>query len=189
MTKAPKPKSLLFTENGQFIKYIGGEHVQTPYYVSVSSDGRIITSDSDGKRMKVLTADGKNLLQSFKAPGCDETPDCVIYHQDKFFASFARSCRVMVFNNAGKYLHDIGSKGSGDGQFLKPVGLVIDKLNRLIICDAENVRLQLFTLEGKYIAQIAGSFFKGGYPRYAVVSNTGYLFVTDTYLACVHVFH
>ena len=182
-------KILLYTENGQFIKYIGGEHVKTGHYVSVSSDGRIITSDSDDKRIKVLTADAKNLLQSFKAPGCNETPDCVVYHQDKFFASFYSACRVMVFNNAGEYLYDIGSKGSGDGQFSKPFGLVIDKLNSLIVCDTRNRRLQLFTLDGKYITQIAGSFFEDGYPCYAVISNTGYLFVTDTDRGCVHVFH
>ena len=180
---------LLFTENGQFIKYIGGEHVRTPYYVSVSSDGRIITSDISDKRIKVLTADGKNLLLSFKVPGCDETPDCVVYHQDKFFASFSFANRLMVFNNAGEYLHDIGSKGSGDGQFSKPYGLVIDKFNRLIVCDAESRRLQLFALDGKYITQITGIFFWNGYPCYAVISNTGYLFVTDTGRGCVHVFH
>ena len=95
----------------------------------------------------------------------------------------------MVINIAGEYLHDIGSKGSGDGQFLKPIGLVIDKFNRLIVCDAGNRRLQCFTLDGKYIAQIAGSFFEGGYPRYAVISNTGYLFVSDSDRHCVHVFH
>ena len=149
----------LFTENGQFISYIGGEYVKKPRYVSVSSDGRIITSDWYDKTIKVLTADGKNLLQSFKAPACHEYPDFIVYNQEKFFASFSLACRVMVFNNAGAYLHDIGSKGSGDGQFLKPIGLVIDKFNRLIVCDAENKRLQLFSLDGKYIAQIAGSFF------------------------------
>ena len=179
---------LLFTENGQFIRYIGGEHVKAPYYISVCSDGRIITSDSDDKTIKVLTGDGKNLLQSFKAPGCDETPDCVVYHQDKFFASFSTACRVMVFNNAGEYLYDIGNKGSGDEQFLKPIGLVIGKLSRLIVCDTGNSRLQIFTLEGKYISQIAGSFFEGGYPRYAVISNTGHLFVTHTDPDCVNVF-
>ena len=181
----------LFTENGQFISYIGGEQVKNPFYVSVSSDGRIITSDfnDNRSRIKVLTADGKNLLQSFKAPSFDETPDCVVYHQDKFFASFSIARRVMVFNNAGEYLHDIGSEGSGDEQFLKPIGLVIDKFSSLIVCDVGNERLQLFTLEGKYIAQIAGSFFEGGHPRYAVISNTGYLFVTDTYRDCVLVFH
>ena len=179
----------LFTENCRFMSYFGGEHVKTPYYISVSSDGRIITSDFSDNRIKVLTADGKNLLQSFKAPGCHEDPDFIVYNQEKFFASFSLACRVMVFNNAEAYLHDIGSKGSGDGQFLKPIGLVIDKFNRLIVCDAGNRRLQRFTLDGKYIAQIAGSFFEGGYPRYAVISNTGYLFVSDSDRHCVHVFH
>ena len=179
----------LFTENGQFIRYIGGEHVKAPYYVSVSSDGRIITSDSDDKRIKVLTADGKNLLQSFKAPDCDEYPDFIVYRQDKFFASFYCACRVMVFNNAGEYLHDIGRKGSDDGQFSCPIGLAIDKFNRLIVCDGGNRRLQLFTLDGKYIAQIAGRFFAGANPRHAVISNTGHLFVTDSRRHCVHVFH
>ena len=182
-------KILLFTENGQFNGYIGGEHVKTPYYISVISDGRIITSDYDDKRIKVLTADGKKLLQSFKAPNCDEAPICVIYHQDKFFASFYSACRVMVFNNAGEYLHDIGSEGSGDGQFLDPSGLLIEKFNRLLVCDARNRRLQLFTLDGKYITQIAGSFFEGGYPLYAVISYTEHLFVTDSGRYCVHVFH
>ena len=95
----------------------------------------------------------------------------------------------MVFNNAGEYLYDIGNKGSGDGQFLEPNGLVIDKFNRLIVCDSGNSRLQLFTLDGKYIAQIAGSFFEYGYPHFTVISNTGHLFVTDSQRHCVHVFH
>ena len=179
----------LFTENGQFISYMGDEPVKDPRYVSISSDGRIIISDCYVKTIKVLTADGKNLLQSFKAPGCDKTPDCVVYHQEKFFASFYSACRVMVFNNAGEYLQDIGSKGSGDGQFLKPFGLAIDKFSRLIVCDVGNRRLQLFTPDGEHIPQIAGSFFEGGYPRYAVISNTGHLFVTDSLHHCVHVFH
>ena len=184
-------KILLFTENGQFISYIGGGHVKDPCYVSVISDGRIIISDSSDKRIKVLTADGKDLLQSFKAPDCNSTPCCVVYHQDKFFVSFSFADRIMVFNNAEEYLYDIGSKGSGDGQFRKSIGLdlSIDKFNRLIVCDAGNSRLQLFTLDGKYIAQIAGSFFEGGYPRYSVISNTGYLFVADSDRHCVHVFH
>ncbi|CAH3151955.1 unnamed protein product [Porites lobata] len=179
----------LFTENGRFMSNFGGEHVKAPYYISVSSDGRIITSDFNDNRIKVLTPDGKNLLQSFKAPGCHEDPDFIVYNQEKFFASFSLACCVMVFNNAGEYLHDIGSKGSGDGQFLKPIGLVIDKFDRLIVCDAENKRLQLFSLDGKYITQIAGSFFEGGFPRDAFISNTGYLFVSDSDRNCVHVFH
>ncbi|CAH3151965.1 unnamed protein product, partial [Porites lobata] len=53
--KSLNRRIFLFTENGKFIRYFGGEHVKNPWYVSVSSDGRIITSDSDDQRIKVLT--------------------------------------------------------------------------------------------------------------------------------------
>ncbi|CAH3151951.1 unnamed protein product [Porites lobata] len=183
-----------FTENGQFVTCIGDEDVKDPLYVSVISDGKFIINQNtkhviSDKRIKVLTTDGKNSPRSFKAPDCDETHVCVVYHQEKFFASFSSACRVVVFNEAGEYIHDIGSEGSGEGQFSNPTGLAIDKFSRLIVCDAGNKRLQLFTLEGKYITQIAGRFFKGGRPRYAVIYNTGYLFVTDSYRDCVYVFH
>ena len=106
-----------------------------------------------------------------------------------FFVSYPDANRVMVFNNAGEYLYDIGSEGTGDGQFLAPIGLAIDKFNRLIVCDAGSRRLKLFTLEGKYVAKVAGSFFDhtsvlGG----CAVSNSGHLFVTDHDKHCIYIF-
>ena len=98
--------------------------------------------------------------------------------------------RVMVFNNAGEYLYDIGSEGSGDGQFLAPTGLAIDKFNRLIVCDVRSRRLQLFTLDGKYVAKVAGSFFDhNSCVVGCAVSNTGRIFVTDFKKHCVYVFN
>ena len=180
----------LYTEGGQFIRYISDEHVKAPLYISVGSDGRIITCDYDDKTIKVLSPDRKNLLQSFSAPDCDVGPLCAVYQQDKFFVSFSEADRVMVFNNAGEYLYDIGSKGSGDGQFLCPIGLAIDKFNRLIVCDTNNHRLQLFTLDGKYVAKVAGSFFDhNSYVVGCAVSNTGHLFVTDNNNHCIYVFN
>ena len=180
----------LYTEGGQFIRYISDEHVKTPWYISVGSDGRIITCDCDDKTIKVLSPDGKNLLQSFSAPGCDAEPWCVVYQQDKFFVSYPQANRVMVFNNAGEYLYDIGSKGSCDGQLWFPIGLAIDKFNRLIVCDRNNDRLQLFTLDGKYVAKVAGSFFDyNSYLAGCAVSNTGHLFVTDYNKHCIYVFN
>ena len=98
--------------------------------------------------------------------------------------------RVMVFNNAGEYLYDIGSEGTGDGQFSGPNALAIDKFNRLIICDRDNDRLQLFTLDGKYVAKVAGSFFDhNSHLLGCAVSNTGHLFVTDYNKHCIYVFN
>ena len=180
----------LYTEGGQFIRYISDEHVKAPLYISVGSDGRIITCDYDDKTIKVLSPDRKNLLQSFSAPDCDVGPLCAVYQQDKFFVSFSEADRVMVFNNAGEYLYDIGSRGSGDGQFLCPIGLAIDKFNRLIVCDTNNHRLQLFTLDGKYVAKVAGTFFDNNSFLFGcAVSNTGHLFVTDHNKHCIYVFN
>ena len=119
----------LYTEGGQFIRYISDEHGKTLLYISVGRYGRIITCDQKDKTIKVLSADGKNLLQSFSAPGCDAEPWCVVYQQDKFFVSYPEANRVMVFNNAGEYLYDVGSEGTGDGQLRFPFGLAIDKFN------------------------------------------------------------
>ena len=173
-------KLALYSESGQFIRYISDEHVKAPCYISVGSDGRIITCDKKDKTIKVLSPDGKNLLQSFSAPGCHAKPRCSVNQQNKFFVSYPEANRVMVFNNAGEYLYDIGRKGSGDGQLRCPFGLAIDKFNRLIVCDRDNDRLQLFTLDGKYVAKVAGNFFyHNSYLVCCAVSNTGHLFVTD----------
>ena len=180
----------LCTEGGQFIRYISEEHWKIPWYISVVSDGRIITSDYDDKTIKVLSPDGKNLLQLFRAPGCDAGPWCVVYQQDKFFVSYPKANRVMVFNNAGEYLHDICSEGTGDKQFSCPTGLAIDKFNRLIVCDAGNRRLQLFTLDGKYVAKVAGSCFDhNSHLIGCAVSDTGHFFVTDYNKHCIYVFN
>ena len=174
----------LYTEGGQFIRYISDEHVKMPWYISVGSDGRIIISDFVDKTIKVLSPDGKDFLQSFRAPGCDVVPWCAVYQQDKFFVSYSEA------NNAGEYLYDIGSKGSGDGQLWFPIGLAIDKFNRLNVCDRNNDRLQLFTLDGKYVAKVAEGFFDhNNHLVGCAVSNTGHLFVTDHNKPCIYVFN
>ena len=113
-------KLSLYTEGGQFIRYISNEHVKKPWYISVATDGRIITSDKGDNTIKVLSPDGKYLIQSFSAPSCDAEPRCIVYHQDKFFVSYTEAHRLVVFNSAGNYLYDIGSKGSGAGQMTGP---------------------------------------------------------------------
>ena len=94
-------KLTLYTEGSHFIGHISDEQVKTPWYISVGSDGRIITCNVADKTIKVLSPDGEDLLQSFSAPGCDEDPCCAVYQQKKIFVSYPVANRVMVFNNVG----------------------------------------------------------------------------------------
>ena len=178
----------LFTEGGQLIRHINHSHLKKAFHLSVGSDGRMITCAWEDKKIKVLSPDGKDLLLSFSAPGCYSDPWCAVYHQDKFFVSYAFAGCVKVFNNAGMYVYDIGSEGSADGQLSKPIGLAIDKFNHLIVCDAGNKRLQLFTLDGKFVTKVEGQFFDGSGLTYNATSSSGYLFVADFDKNCVYVF-
>ena len=131
------------------------EHVITPRTVFVTNDdGHVIVCDNADGKIKVLSPDGKELLQSFIAPDCDNSLNCVFYHQEKFFVSYSTAGCVKVFNKEGLFLFNIGSKGSGEGQFNCPWGLVVDAFDNLIVIDIHNKTMQMFTLDGEFL----GSF-------------------------------
>ena len=182
-------KLCVFSEEGHFIKYINDKHLDEPCQLSIASDGRIIITDYGDKKIKVLSPDGNNLLQSFSAPDCDEFPFYAIFHQEKFFVSYWSPNCIKVFDKTGVYLHDIGCKGSNDGQFVDPFGLIIDKYNQLIVCDASNQRLQVFTLSGRFLSKIDGQYFENGVPSTVAINSGGSLIVGD-YVNCrISVFH
>ena len=57
-----------------------------------------------------------------------------------------------------------------------------------MVCDSNNKRLQVFTLEGKFVSKIEGQHIGFENPFSVAVSSTGHLFVTDKENHCVHVF-
>ncbi|XP_068726338.1 E3 ubiquitin-protein ligase TRIM71-like [Montipora capricornis] len=191
LTLVPKSDNKLrvFSEEGHFIKHINDKHLDKPGRLSIASDGRIFITDRSDKKMKVLSPDGNALLQSFSAPDCDKSPFCTIYHQDKFYVSYYHANCVKVFDKTGVYLHDIGCEGSNDGQFHGPDGLIIDKYNRLIVCDEDNHRLQLFTLSGTFLSKIDGQYFKYGFPSRVAINSGGSLVVGDFFNGRISVFY
>ncbi|XP_068726935.1 E3 ubiquitin-protein ligase TRIM71-like [Montipora capricornis] len=179
-------KLRLFSEEGHFIKLINDKHLDKPVHLSISSGGRIIITDHGDNKIKVLSPDGNDLLQSFSAPECDESPFCAIYHQNKFFVSYFFADCVKVFDKTGVYLHDIDCKGSNDSQFHCPHGLVIDKYNRLIVCDSGNHRLQLFALDGNFLSKVDGQYSESRPPCYVAINSGGNLIVASISISVFH---
>ena len=182
-------KLRLFSEEGQFIKHINDKHLNQPQNLSISSDGRLIITDGANNKVKVLSPDGNDVLLSLIAPNCGEYPNCAVYHQAKFYVSYPGAHCIKVFDKTGVYLHDIGCKGSNDGEFDCPHGLAIDKYNQLIVCDRFNQRLQLFTLSGKFLSKLKGEYFNSGRPMCAVNNNNNSLVVAGTLGHCIFVFY
>ena len=166
----------LITDDGQFIQKFT-KHVKNPQTVSVTNNGHVIVCDDADSKIKVLSSDGAQLLQSFSAPYYDDIPSCVFCHQEKVFVSYPNANCVKVFNMEGLFLFTISSKGSGEGQLQYPRDLVVDAFDNLIVCDNGNRRLQMFTLDGEFLC----SFDQGNREPSAITfSRNGDLLVTDT---------
>ncbi|XP_078359472.1 protein meiotic P26-like [Oculina patagonica] len=181
-------KISLFSESGQFIKHITNKHLKVVMSFSLASDDNIVACDWDDKKIKVLSPEGTKLLQCFTAPDCSESLYSAVYHQDMIFASYHGAHCLKVFNKEGVFLYDIGSEGSGDGQLSWPRGITIDKFNNLIVSDSGNNRLQVFTLDGRFVNTIKEQITELGSPHSISVSKTGQVFVTDVATNCIHVF-
>ena len=140
-----------FTSGGKFIAHINNKHLKFPFSLTIACDGRMVVCDSGDKSVKVLSSDGTELLQTFSAPDCDDSPWEAVYYQEMFFVSYPTAGCVKTFNNVGDFLYDIGDEKSGERQLIEPRGLDVDVFGNLIVCDAKNKTLNIFKLEGKFL--------------------------------------
>ena len=64
---------------------------------------------------------------------------------------FSLSIYYQDASATANYLFEFGGKGSGDGQFMNPVGIAIDSNGRFIVADTGNHRVQVFDSTGKFL--------------------------------------
>ena len=181
-----KRKMSVITDDGQFVEQFS-EHLIRPgtVFVKTGDDGHVIVCDPGDLKIKILSSDGAELLQAFNAPDSNTTPGFVFYHHDMFFVSYPFAYCVKVFNKAGVFLYNIGSKGSGEGQLKHPLGLAVDAFDNLIVSDSGQSRIQVFTLDGKFLTSFGQEIQD---PSEVTTCKNGDLLVTDRAKHCVRVF-
>ena len=95
-------------------------------------------------------------------------------------------------DKTGKLLKLVGQKGRGEGEFDRPLGLTIIVGDKVIVCDCDNHRLQVFTSDLVIVRQ-SGSPGSGNgqfqYPNDIDITHDedGNLYVTDYGNNCVQV--
>ena len=63
------------------------------------------------------------------------------------------NARVHRFAPDGRHLLSWGEPGDGPGQFRVPHGIAVDEQGIVYVADRENSRIQLFTLNGAFVAE------------------------------------
>lgn len=136
--------------------------------VASDSDGEyFIVVDRDRHTVSRTTLDGEVVWtigtpdephkdgQPFYRP----TDSAVAPNGDIYVTDGYGNARVHQFSSAGEHIRSWGSPGVGPGQFNLPHGVrVIDRNGEptVYVCDRQNHRVQLFTLEGEYISKLTG---------------------------------
>ena len=138
-----------------------GEFVM-PHGVSIDPEDNLWAVDLKHTVHK-RTAEGATLLTigdrtsspPFSGAPFNRPTDAVVHPPtgDVFVTDGYRNAAVHRFSPDGELKYSWGGPGSDPGEFSLPHGLCFVGEDRVLISDRENFRLQLFTLEGEYVAQ------------------------------------
>jgi|TARA_B110001454_G_C12552345_1_gene364131 sugar lactone lactonase YvrE len=71
-----------------------------------------------------------------------------------------------------------GSNGSDPGQFKVPTSIAIDSQGNFFVSEVDNSRVQIFSPEGDYIAELAPGILSS--PHGLSFDSQGNLYVADT---------
>ncbi|NQW20872.1 MAG: peptidylglycine alpha-amidating monooxygenase [Chloroflexi bacterium] len=155
---------VVFDSDGNFLNSWGVGDYLRPHGVHVTPEGNLLLVDDFGHTVKqtsiggefkfVIGAHGEPSDWQKGAPFNRPTDAYVspvsgdIYVTDGYGNS-----RVHRFTPDGEHISSWGEPGTGPGQFSLPHNLVVLGDGRVVVCDRENFRIQVFTEDGEYIEQ------------------------------------
>ena len=174
-----------FDQSYRFVKNIAltNKELNSPRRLTIAGDGRLVVCDWGDHTVKVLSSDGSQLLLTIRE-SANALPRHAISHQKMIFVSCYLAGVVKVFSEKdGVFLYSIGISNLSS-----PVGLEVDRFDNLVVCDCDNARLQIFSLDGKFLNSVKGQHDGLSEPYSIAVSSASQLFVTDYSKQCVHVF-
>ena len=154
------PPILIFEKNGDFV---GGwprkaGQLDDAHHIYISPDDFVYLADRDAHQVLKFTTDGELVMAlgkryhaSLEAPFNHPSDTCVAPNGDIFVTDGYANSRVHRFSPDGKHMSSFGTPGSGPGQFRVPHSIRISNDERMYVADRENSRVQVFTLDGKFL--------------------------------------
>lgn len=166
-----------------------GDALQTPVDIAIASDGTKYVADQGRGVIAVYDAQDRR-VGDFAIK--DLKPVGVAVFQNQVYVCDFQTPRVVVMNRQnGSVVRTIGEPGGGPGQFVRPLGITVDKQGFVYVMDFMKCQLQKFDPQGKYVSgfgtitAVAGGLVR---PKHIDVDSNGVLYVVDAAFQNVQLF-
>ncbi len=128
-----------------------------PEGVAVTSKGTILVVDSGNDRIQQFTVEGDRIscTRTYGNGSLEfNNPSGIAINKTtgQVFVTDYRNNRVQVLQPDLTFSHMFGSKGSGQGQFDRPIDVTIDSQGFVYVIDQKNHRVQKFASEGQFVS-------------------------------------
>ncbi|WP_417620700.1 peptidyl-alpha-hydroxyglycine alpha-amidating lyase family protein [Parasphingorhabdus sp.] len=171
---------LIYNRDGHFIKSWGDDLFTMAHGLTIGPDDRVYCVDNGDHSIRVFTLDGEPVM-TIGTPGepsdtgYERLPnievhacECIQYpggpfnrctnlavapNGELYVADGYGNCRVHRFTADGELIQSWGEIGVGPGEFHLPHGIACDAQGRVLVCDRENDRIQIFSPDGEFLDQ------------------------------------
>lgn len=144
---------------GRLIRSWGGGRFLVPHGITIDRANNLFLTDVGLHQVFKFSHDGtlqfavgEARVGRWDATHFNQPTDIAIRPDGSFYVSDGYvNSRVALFDTAGRWLQEWGTKGAGPGEFSNPHGLTFVSGNTdVIVADRENSRLQLFDRAGAF---------------------------------------
>lgn len=170
------PVTVLSPDGTTVDRWGNGWFSNRPHLISIGHDDKVYVADDGGHRVFVFESNGQ-LLETIGAGVPSQTgydadspsAEAALEHMhggrpfnrptkvapthngELFVSDGYRNCRVHRFSADRQQVRSWGRPGAGEGCFVIPHSVAIDSRGRVLVCDRENDRIQIFSRDGELV--------------------------------------
>jgi tripartite motif-containing protein 71 len=201
----------VFTPDGHFLRELGGQDypagtqmpVNRVYGLDIDDASRVYVADYGTNSVRVFDRQGRQLARFFGQSGLADGEfnglnDVAVDNQRGYLYAIDNvNNRVQQFeltvagadSLTATHRLTFGGYGHGVGEFAYPQYIAVDdRTGRIYVGDMANRRIQVFDVEGKYLAEFAPPGIGDWQVMGLTVAEDGSVYAADTLNNCIWVF-
>ncbi len=171
----------------------GAEPLFAPAGAAFDAEGNIWLVDAGNDRIQIISPEGDFLETwdgaagggegfAFAKSGGGFDGDVAFDSEGNIYVAEAGGRRVQKFDADRQLLTTWGEFGSGDGQFIEPIGIAVDDTGNVYVIDDQRNDVQKFDADGAFVSAFGGQGSGEGELRnagYLAVDHQGNVWVAD----------